>query len=78
MSKLSQKNKSQANCLTSSRTISRWQISLYIRLVYSLIGLDFTELENMLWGSGCGSVGRAVSSDTRGPRFKSSHRQNLY
>ena len=28
-------------------------------------------------GSGCGSVGRAVASDTRGPRFESSHRQNL-
>ena len=26
-------------------------------------------------GSGCGSVGRAVSSDTRGPWFESSHRQ---
>ena len=26
-------------------------------------------------GSGCGSVGRAVTSDTRGPRFKSSHKQ---
>ena len=25
----------------------------------------------------CGSVGRAVASDTRGPRFESSHRQNL-
>ena len=29
-------------------------------------------------GSGCGSVGRAVPSDTRGPRFESSHRQILY
>ena len=27
---------------------------------------------------GCGSVGRAVDSDTRGPRFESSHRQKLY
>ena len=26
-------------------------------------------------GSGCGSVGRAVASDTSGPRFVSSHRQ---
>ena len=25
----------------------------------------------------CGSVGRAVASDTRSPRFESSHRQNL-
>ena len=28
-------------------------------------------------GSGCGSVGRAVALDTRGPGFKSSHRQKL-
>ena len=26
-------------------------------------------------GSGCGSVGRGVASETRGPRFESSHRQ---
>ena len=29
-------------------------------------------------GSGCGTVGRAVASNTRGPRFKSSHQENLY
>ena len=29
-------------------------------------------------GSGCGSDGRAVASDTRGPRSESSHRQNFY
>ena len=28
-------------------------------------------------GSGCGAVGRAVASDTRGPRFESSHRRNF-
>ena len=28
-------------------------------------------------GSGCGSVGRAVASNIRGPRFKSSHRQKF-
>ena len=28
-------------------------------------------------GSGCGSVGGAVASNTRGPRFESSHPQNL-
>jgi len=28
-------------------------------------------------GSGCGSVGRAVTSDTRGPWFESSHWQKL-
>ena len=29
-------------------------------------------------GSGCGSVSRAVASDTRGLWFKSSHWQNVY
>ena len=28
-------------------------------------------------GSGCGSVGRAVALDARGPRFDSSHSQNF-
>ena len=28
-------------------------------------------------GSGCGSVGRAVALDIRGPRFDSSHLQNF-
>ena len=28
-------------------------------------------------GSGCGSVGRAVASNTRDPRFESRHRQSF-
>ena len=28
-------------------------------------------------GSGCGSVGRAVASNNRGPQFESSHRQTF-
>ena len=37
------------------------------------------ELTNIfLLGSGCGSVGKAVVSDTRGPRFESSHRRTFY
>ena len=32
----------------------------------------------MLLGIGCGSVGRAVASDTRGLRFESSHWVTLY
>ena len=32
---------------------------------------------NSLTCSGCGSVGKAVASDTRGPRFESSHRQKF-
>ena len=42
----------------------------------------FEKTENKLekkpvLGSGCGSVGRAVASVTRGPRFESSHRQTF-
>ena len=28
-------------------------------------------------GSGCGAIGSVVDSDTRGPRFETSHRQNF-
>ena len=35
-------------------------------------------LKYIFSGSGCGSVGRVVSSDTRGPQFESSYFQNLY
>ena len=38
-----------------------------------------TLLQNLHFlSSGCCSVGRAVATETRGPRFKSSHLQNLY
>ena len=33
------------------------------------------QLRNNSWGSCGGSVGRAVASDTRGPRFESQHWQ---
>ena len=35
-------------------------------------------VRNVKSASGCGSVGRVVASDTRGPQFESSHWQNLY
>ena len=37
-----------------------FQAKLYYKTVY-------------IWGSGCGSVGKAVASDIRGPQFESSH-----
>ena len=37
--------------------------------------IGFKDLFNL--GSSCGSIGRGVASDTRGPRFKSRHRKNL-
>ena len=33
--------------------------------------------ENLKSGSGCGSFGRVVASDTRSSQFKTSHRQTL-
>ena len=47
---------------------------------YKLFHLVWTlnpQLINQFQGSGCGSVGRVVTSDTRGPRFESSHRQKF-
>ena len=41
-------------------------------------GSDPTNKMSITVGSGCGSVGRAVASDTRDPRFQSSHQQNFY
>ena len=55
-------NKSQSNSLDANVEISN-------NLRVDLRSLDM--------GSGCGSVGRAVDSDTRDPRFDSSHRQNF-
>ena len=33
--------------------------------------------DDIFVGSGCGSVGRAVAYETRGPQFESSHRQTF-
>ena len=41
--------------------------------------LDFGRHEiKISWGSGCGSVGRAVASNSRGPWYKSRHWQKIY
>ena len=42
-----------------------------------LAGEGFISLKYAGKGCGCGAVGRAVASNTRGPRFESSHRQLL-
>ena len=44
--------------------------------VLGMHGLFATKVQE--GGCGCGSVGRAVASNTRGPRIETSHRQNLY
>ena len=45
--------------------------------LYTKPDQKFSRSKQCLQGSGCGSVGRAVAFDTRGPRFDSSHRQNF-
>ena len=48
--------------------------------MWRVISLEISFLEKKIshqWGSGCGSVGRAVASHYRGPRFESSHRQEI-
>ena len=44
--------------------------------VFSLSIVARFESKNLRPGSGCGSVGRAVACNIRGPRFESSPRQN--
>ena len=39
--------------------------------------IKFNEKNTKSWGIGCGSVGRAVASESRGPGFKSSLPKNL-
>ena len=46
-------------------------MSLKLSTIYKVIKLIMPHY-------GCGSVGRAVASDTRGPWFESSHWRNLY
>ena len=46
------------------------------RYMYSDILVLGMNMDNRL-SSGCGSVGRAVASDSRGPRFESSHGQKF-
>ena len=45
------------------------------------LSCHIVSLTSVMEGSGCGAVGRAVASNTRGPGFESSHRQlilNIY
>ena len=47
-------------------------------LLTGTCGTNYYKSANIIIpGSCCGSVGRAVAFDTRGPRFKSSHRQTF-
>ena len=56
---------------------------LHTLLCASIVNLNMCAAVLNMWqtwvmkGSGCGSVGRTVAFDTRGPQFNSSHRQNF-
>ena len=53
------------------------QRNYYIRFYHSMCR-KVIRLNLLLRGSGCGSDGRVVASDTRGPWFESSHQRTLY
>ena len=56
-------------------------IIIFINLTHDgqMIGCSilFCYAKTQKHGSGCGSVGREVASNTKGPRLKSSHRQTF-
>ena len=55
-----------------------WQLLGYWQKSFIGKTIEANLLINVIFkGSGCGSVGRAVASDTRGLRFESSHRRNF-
>ena len=58
---------------------TRFLITIHIKGGIQTITIEIIWKLTMLdrLGSGCGSVGRAVASNTRGPRFESSHRQKI-
>ena len=54
--------------------VGRWALVTTVKAIR--VGVRVIKKETLM-GSGCGSVGRAVASDTRRPRFESSHRQKI-
>ena len=48
-----------------------------VRYASRVVIYDHRAVIRLALGNGCGSVGRAVASDTRGPPFESSHRQKF-
>ena len=62
------------------RTKDRHTDNGEIRTGISQVQIEMWTMANLgciFVGSGCGTVGRMVASDTRGPRFESSHQQLL-
>ena len=58
---------------------NRWSaVQWYFPLSWCYLDKGYVVAKKVSWGSGCGSVGKAVDSDTRGPRFKSRHFQSFY
>ena len=73
-------NKKSQQMTHFSKIVSDY-ISIFLENCFCL--MEFQSVKTKLWckwvnfkivlASGCGSVGRAVASDTRGPRFESRH-----
>ena len=51
--------------------------SAFLPLVVGVIKMSIQKW-HLLMGSGCGLAGRAIASNSRGPKFESKHRQNIY
>ena len=57
---------------------NKWNLFLKVLSRCCLLPVTAIQFQQyLLKGSGCGVVARAVASNTRGPRFESSHRQLL-
>ena len=65
--------------LTSFKYFVKIRLSIHLNIAHLRSLFRFFWLPAITtFGSGCGSVGRAVASNTRGMQFESSHWQNLY
>ena len=58
-------------------TKNEMSLSKYEECLLSRVIMASNDKKYQVMGSGGGSVGRAVASDTRGPRFESSHWQTF-
>ena len=65
----------QRKYLVNSYCTYLWSYQSISRSTASSVSIIF--VNTVIMKTGCGSVGRAVASDTRVPQFKSSHQRNL-
>ena len=57
--------------------LTQWQVSRFMFWPPRTTDKINHETSSRTKGSGCGTVGRAVATDTRDPRFESQHQQKF-